>query len=59
MAQGLREAGFWNVNPEPGGPQEKQFQGGYSPKGVDVSYSNEQHGLIFAVSINDYCSALW
>jgi hypothetical protein len=51
VAQGLRKAGFPRVKPEPGGPQEKEFQGGLGPKKVDVSYSDEQHGLIFAVSI--------
>ena len=51
VADGLRKAGFPRVKPEPGGPQEKEFQGGLGPKKVDVSYSDEQHGLIFAVSI--------
>ena len=51
VAQGLRNAGFPTVKPEPGGPQEKEFQGGLGPKKVDISYSDEQHGLIFAVSI--------
>jgi hypothetical protein len=51
VAQGLRGAGFPRVKPEVNGPQEKEFQGGLGPKKVDVSYSDEQHGLIFAVSI--------
>jgi hypothetical protein len=51
VAEGLRRVGFPGVKPEPGGPHEKEFQGGLGPKKVDVSYSDEQHGLIFAVSI--------
>jgi hypothetical protein len=51
VAEGLRKVGFPKVKPERGGPQEKEFQGGLGPKKVDVSYSDEQHGLIFAVSI--------
>ncbi len=51
VAEGLRKAGFPKVKPERGGPGEKEFQGGLGPKKVDVSYSDEQHGLIFAVSI--------
>jgi hypothetical protein len=51
MAEGLRRVGFPRVKPEREGPQEKEFQGGLGPKKVDVTYSDEQHGLIFAVSI--------
>lgn len=51
MAEGLRRIGFPRVKPERNGPQEKEFQGGLGPKKVDVAYSDEQHGLIFAVSI--------
>jgi hypothetical protein len=51
VADGLRKTGFPRVKPEPGGRHEKEFQGGLGPKKVDVSYSDEQHGLIFAVSI--------
>ncbi|MGE5549767.1 MAG: hypothetical protein ACM3ZC_04445 [Bacteroidota bacterium] len=50
-AEGLRMVGFPRVKPERGGPGEKEFQGGLGPKKVDVSYSDEQHGLILAVSI--------
>jgi len=51
VASGLRNAGFPNVKPLPGGPGERVFQGGLGPKKVDVSYSDEQHGLQLAVSI--------
>ena len=51
VAEGLRRVGFPTVKPERNGPQEKEFQGGLGPKKVDVTYSDEQHGLIFAVSI--------
>lgn len=50
-ASGLRELGFPDVKPERGGPGEKAFQGGLGPKKVDVSYSDEQHGLLLALSI--------
>jgi hypothetical protein len=51
VAEGLRSVGFSNVKPFREGPGEKAFQGGLGPKKVDVSYSDEQHGLLFAVSI--------
>ena len=51
VADGLREAGFPKVVPMRGGPQEKEFQGGFGPKKVDVSYSDERNGLLLAVSI--------
>jgi hypothetical protein len=43
--------GFPHVMPQRDGPGEKAFQGGLGPKKVDVSYSDEQHGLLLAVSI--------
>jgi hypothetical protein len=51
VADGLRRVGFKNVMPHRDGPGEKAFQGGLGPKKVDVSYSDEQHGLLLAVSI--------
>src|SRR5690606_3093110 len=51
----LRSIGFPNVRPLPGGPGERAFQGGLGPKKVDVSYSDEQHGLLLAVSIKTIC----
>jgi hypothetical protein len=51
VAEGLREAGFPNIHPIQGGPGERTFQGGLGPKKVDVTYSDEQHGLLLAVSI--------
>jgi hypothetical protein len=51
VADGLRAAGFPGVKPLRGGPGEKAFQGGLGPKKVDVSYADEQHGLLMAVSI--------
>lgn len=51
VAHGLREIGFHGVKPLRGGPGEKAFQGGLGPKRVDVSYSDEQHGLKLAVSV--------
>jgi hypothetical protein len=40
----------------PGGAREKAFQGGLGPKRVDVSYADERHGLILAVSIKTITS---
>lgn len=57
VAAGLRRAGFCDVKPLRGGPGEKAFQGGLGPKKVDVSYSDEQHGLKLAVSIKSICFA--
>src|SRR5262249_42185336 len=51
VAAGLRQVGFPAVKPYPGQPGEKEFQGGLGPKRVDVSYSDERHGLLLAVSI--------
>jgi len=51
VAAGVRQLGFPRVKPLRGGPGEKEFQGGLGPKKVDVSYSDEQHGLLLAVSI--------
>lgn len=51
VAEGLRAVGFPNVRPARRGPSEKAFQGGLGPKRVDVSYSDERHGLLLAVSI--------
>lgn len=51
VAKGLRRIGFEGAKPLPTGPREKEFQGGLGPKKVDVSYSDEQHGLLLAVSI--------
>ncbi len=55
VAAGLRDMGFPKVKPLRGGPGEIEFQGGLGPKKVDVSYSDEQHGLMFAVSIKTIC----
>jgi len=57
MAEGLRQAGFKGVKPLPGGPGERAFQGGLGPKKVDVSYADEQHGLLLAISIKTITSA--
>ena len=57
VAEGLRAVGFSNVKPLRDGPGEKAFQGGLGPKKVDVSYSDEQHGLLFAISIKSINSA--
>ena len=51
IAAGLRRYGFANVKPARGGPGEKEFQGGLGPKKVDVSFADEQHGLMLAVSV--------
>lgn len=56
LAAGLRGIGFPNVKPLQGGVGEKAFQGGLGPKRVDVSYADEQHGLILAVSIKTITS---
>jgi hypothetical protein len=57
VAAGLRRVGFDGVKPLPGGPGEKAFQGGLGPKKVDVSFADEQHGLLLAVSIKSITSA--
>ena len=51
IAEGLRAVGLPNVRPLRGGPGERAFQGGLGPKKVDVTYSDEQHGLMLAVSV--------
>src|SRR5215207_1553614 len=55
LAAELRYVGFKNVRPLTDGPTERAFQGGLGPKEVDVSYSDEQHGLMLAVSIKSIC----
>jgi hypothetical protein len=56
MAAGLRTVGFQGIKPVKGGPGEKAFQGGLGPKKVDVSSSDERHGLLLAVSIKTITS---
>jgi len=56
VADGLRRVGFPNVKPLRGMPGEKAFQGGLGTKKVDVSYSDDQHGLMLAVSIKSIVS---
>lgn len=51
VAEGLRRVGFANIKPTREGMGEKEFQGGLGPKKVDVSYSDDRHGLLLAVSI--------
>lgn len=51
VAEGLRAVGFEGTKPFRGGPGERAFQGGLGPKKVDVSYADEQHGLLLAVSV--------
>jgi hypothetical protein len=55
VSSGLRATGFPNVKPLRGGPGERAFQGGLGPKKVDVSYADERHGLLLAVSIKTIC----
>ncbi len=55
VAEGLRTVGFPGVRPIRGGPGEREFQGGLGPKKVDVSYADERHGLLLAVSIKSIC----
>src|SRR5262245_2599146 len=57
VAEGLRASGFPRVRPVRSGPGERAFQGGLGPKKVDVSYSDEQHGLLLAVSIKTITAA--
>jgi len=40
-----------------GGRGERAFQGGLGPKKVDVSYADERHGLLLAVSVKTITSA--
>ncbi len=51
VAEGLRSVGFQGIRPSRDGPSERAFQGGLGPKKVDVSYSDERHGLLLAVSV--------
>lgn len=51
VAHALREIGFAGTKPLRGGPGEKAFQGGLGPKRVDVSFADERHGLLLAVSV--------
>lgn len=51
VAAGIRDLGLSSTKPFRGAPGEKEFQGGLGTKKVDVSYSDEQHGLHLAVSI--------
>lgn len=51
LAAGLRAVDFAGARPAIDEPQEKAFQGGLGPKKVDVSYANDRHGLLLAVSI--------
>ncbi|MGH7862470.1 MAG: hypothetical protein ACREOS_09555, partial [Candidatus Dormibacteraceae bacterium] len=44
-----------SVKPARGGPGERAFQGGLGPKKVDVSYADERHGLLLAVSVKTIC----
>jgi hypothetical protein len=55
VAEGLRGVGFPGVRPFRGQPGEKEFHGGLGTKKVDVSYSDERHGLILAVSVKSIC----
>src|SRR5947209_7557115 len=51
VAEGLRGVGLPNGRPRRGGTGERAFQGGRGPKKVDVTYSDERHGLLLAVSV--------
>jgi hypothetical protein len=51
VAGNLRDLGFSATKPHLDGPGERAFQGGLGPKKVDVSYADEQHGLLLAVSV--------
>ena len=63
VADALRALEFSRIKPEKQmilkGPQkgqtktvkEKEFQGGLGPKRVDVSFADERHGLMLAVTI--------
>jgi hypothetical protein len=56
VADSLRVMKFPAVKPIRGGPGEKAFQGGLGPKKVDVSFADERHGLLLAVSVNTICA---
>lgn len=63
VADGLRDLGFGLIKPQrfivPSGKykgnvriiKEKEFQGGLGPKRVDVSFADDRHGLMLAVTI--------
>ena len=51
VAGELEKVGFKGIKPSSKEGKEKEFQGGLGPKKVDVSFSDERHGLKFAVSI--------
>lgn len=55
IAAGMRDIGFTSTKPFRGQPGEKEFYGGLGSKKVDVSYSDERHGLIQAVSVKSIC----
>lgn len=66
LAHGLRSAGLDSTRPAlpvtgaggvvaKGEGREKAFQGGLGPKKVDVSYSDEEHGLMLGGSIKTIC----
>ena len=55
LAEGLRQIGFDDTRPSRDGTGEKAFQGGLGSKKVDVSYSDERHGLLFAISVKTIC----
>lgn len=57
VAASLRGIGFAGVYPLADGPGERTFQGGLGPKKVDVSFADEQHGLLLAVSIKSITTA--
>jgi hypothetical protein len=56
VADSLRLLRFPAVKPIRGGPGEKAFQGGLGPKKVDVSFADERHGLLLAVSVKTICA---
>jgi hypothetical protein len=56
IAAALRDRGMKTMKPDAGGKKEKEFQGGLGPKRVDVSYSDDRHGLQFALSIKSIAS---
>lgn len=55
LAEALRSMGFRGTRPVRGGPGDKEFQGGLGPKRVDVSFSDERHGLLLAISVKTIC----
>lgn len=57
VSEGLRNIGFVGTKPGRDGKAEKRFQGGLGTKKVDVSFSDDQHGLMLAVSIKSISSS--